>query len=71
MLILTRRLHEVIRIGDDITVTVLGHKGGQTRVGIDAPKHVPVHRGEVYEKIQHGEDPLRDGTLTLHKNGSR
>jgi carbon storage regulator len=51
MLILTRRAGETLRIGSDITVTVLGVKGSQIRIGIDAPKSVPVHRGELYERI--------------------
>ena len=52
MLILTRRPAEVIKIGDDITITVLGISGNQVRIGIDAPANVPVHRIEVYERIQ-------------------
>jgi carbon storage regulator len=52
MLILTRRLNETINIGDDYTVTVLGVKGGQVRLGIVAPKDVAVHREEVYERIK-------------------
>lgn len=52
MLILTRRLGEVLVIGDDVTVTVLGIKGGQVRLGVDAPKTTSVHREEIYNKIQ-------------------
>ncbi len=52
MLILTRRVGETIMINEDIRVTVLGVKGNQVRVGIDAPKTVAVHREEVYERIQ-------------------
>lgn len=52
MLILTRRLNETLMIGDDVTVTVLGVKGGQVRLGINAPKDVAVHREEVYERIR-------------------
>lgn len=52
MLILTRRIGENLIIGDNITITVLGTKGNQVHIGINAPKSVPVHRTEVYEKIQ-------------------
>ena len=52
MLILTRRLGETLVIGDDITVTVLGVKGNQVRVGVNAPLGLPVHRKEVYERIR-------------------
>jgi carbon storage regulator len=52
VLILTRRVGESVMIGDDVTVTVLGVKGSQVRVGISAPKQVPVHREEVYDRIK-------------------
>ena len=52
MLILTRKVNESLRVGDDVTLTVLGIKGGQIRIGINAPRDVEVHRQEVYEKIQ-------------------
>lgn len=52
MLILTRRVGETVMIGDEITITVLGVKGNQVRVGINAPKSVAVHREEIYERIK-------------------
>ncbi|RRW33738.1 MULTISPECIES: carbon storage regulator CsrA [Pseudomonadaceae] len=52
MLILTRRVGETLCIGDEITATVLGVKGNQIRLGINAPKHVEVHREEVHARIQ-------------------
>jgi len=52
MLILTRRVGESLLIGDDVTVTVLGVKGNQIRIGVDAPKTTSVHREEIYERIQ-------------------
>ena len=52
MLILTRRAGESLMIGDDVSVTVLGIKGNQVRIGINAPDHVPVHRQEIYERIK-------------------
>jgi carbon storage regulator len=59
MLILTRRVGETLVIGNDVTVTVLGIRGNQVRLGINAPKDVEVHREEVYERVQKeraGED---------------
>ena len=52
MLILTRRVGETVMIGNDVTVTVLGVKGNQVRIGINAPKNIAVHREEIFERIK-------------------
>ena len=52
MLILTRRVGETLMVGDEVTVTVLGLKGNQVRLGVNAPKEVAVHREEIYNRIQ-------------------
>jgi len=52
MLILTRRVGETLMVGDEVTVTVLGVKGNQVRLGVNAPKDVAVHREEIYERIK-------------------
>jgi carbon storage regulator len=52
MLILTRRVGETLMVGDEVTVTVLGVKGNQVRLGVNAPKEVAVHREEIYLRIQ-------------------
>tara|TARA_B100001079_G_scaffold87971_1_gene75685 strand:+ start:3752 stop:4066 length:315 start_codon:yes stop_codon:yes gene_type:complete len=57
MLILTRRVGETLNIGNEIQVTVLGIRGNQVRIGVNAPKDVPVHREEIFERIQQGYDP--------------
>lgn len=59
MLILTRRVGESIMVGEEITVSVLGVKGNQVRVGVNAPKEVAVHREEIYERIQREEEAAR------------
>ena len=66
MLILTRRVGEALTIGDQVTVTVLGVKGNQVRIGVNAPKDVAVHRQEIYERIRnepaHGETILPESS---------
>ena len=65
MLILTRRIGETLMIGEDVTVTVLGVKGNQVRIGVNAPKHVAVHREEIVERIKREEH----GGASSHHDG--
>lgn len=58
MLILTRRVGETLMIGEQVTVTVLGVKGNQVRIGINAPKDIAVHREEIFQRIKHEHDPV-------------
>jgi carbon storage regulator len=67
MLILTRRVGETVMIGNEVTVTVLGVKGNQVRIGVNAPKDVAVHREEIYDRIKREED----GDPTAHSSGNK
>ncbi|RLK50433.1 carbon storage regulator CsrA [Alkalispirillum mobile] len=61
MLILTRRVGETLMIGDDVSVTVLGVKGNQVRIGVNAPRDVSVHREEIYDRIRHEKEEGQEG----------
>jgi len=63
VLILTRRIGESVHIGDDIRLTVLGVRDSQVRIGINAPKEVPVHREEIYYRIKHEQEMKNPGAV--------
>jgi carbon storage regulator len=71
MLILTRRVGESVVIGEDVTVTVLGVKGNQVRIGINAPKTVSVHREEIFERIKNGRGGTDGATTTDEQSAPR
>ena len=60
MLILTRRVGETLMVGDDVTITVLGVRGNQVRIGVNAPRRVAVHREEIYQRIRKEEEEERE-----------
>ena len=62
MLVLTRRINETINVGDNIKFTVLGIKGGQVKIGIDAPKEMPVNREEIHLRIQQAKSEQQGST---------
>ncbi len=78
MLILTRRVGETLMVGDEVSVTVLGVKGNQVRIGVNAPKEVSVHREEIYQRIQrekldklaHLEAAIQSGQLPPYGTGA-
>ena len=73
MLILTRRVGETVMIGEDVTVTVLGVKGNQVRIGVNAPREVAVHREEIFERIKREEsgEPAADDEDLLPMSAHR
>jgi carbon storage regulator len=68
MLILTRRVGESLMIGDDVNITVLGIKGNQVRLGVNAPKEVAVHREEIYQRIQQEKAQERNASSNQGHN---
>jgi carbon storage regulator len=72
MLILTRRVGETVMIGEEVSVTILGVKGNQVRVGINAPKNVAVHREEIFERIKsEGPDAVESERVQSERTGLR
>lgn len=69
MLILTRRVGEAVVIGEEVTVTVLGVKGNQVRIGVNAPKTVSVHRDEIFERIKNERASVDESTELLSVAG--
>lgn len=68
MLILTRKVGETLMIGDEVTVTVLGVKGNQVRLGVNAPKEVAVHREEIYERIRNEQESDSESSASDNEN---